>query len=360
MKWPYRYDVAISVAEEDRHVADALVPELKKKRICYYYYGENSPNTWGEDIIKLTIRYYGKRSRFVLLLTSETSVKKYWADVELKVALSENGNVLQLRLDDTPVDGISIHTIYRNWKEDPAEIAAALKEKIRKHKRRELMTMARFLLMTVFVLFPFIYFPLRPQPRGELPVFDRVIVTGAQSASGKGKEHPDIGQDSFYMSSTEVTIADFRKYCKSEHKSLPPQPPHTGDDSPIRNITWHEAQAFCKWVNGRLPTVTEWVYAAGNGVTKYSGGGTASLVAVYNKAKPLGIRSRKPNDLGIYDMSGNVAEWCEDWSDDRKEWKVVKGGAYNSSLDGLAVESVGFEHPYERRPEIGFRVVWDK
>jgi len=357
MKWPYRYDVAISVAEEDRAVADALVPELKKQRIGYYYYGENNPNVWGEDIIKLTIRNYGRRSRFVLLITSKTSVQKYWASIELKVALSVNKNILQLRADDSPVDERFKDTIYRDWKDNPAEIAADLKYRIRRHKRKrgEPLITTVIIPVVTLVLFSLIYyffvFWLRPVP----PV-GSVLVT-REMPSGKSGE---IVFHDFYIGSTEVTIAEYSRFCESVHRSLPPQPPNAGANSPVRNITWYEAQAFCEWVKGRLPTEAEWKYAAGYGATKYSGGGSAALVAVYDRAKPAVVRSRKPNDLGIYDMSGNVAEWCNDWSDESKKWKMVKGGAYNSSLDELAVESEAIEHPEERRPEIGFRVVWDK
>ena len=105
-----------------------------------------------------------------------------------------------------------------------------------------------------------------------------------------------------------------------------------GDDKPVMVNAWYDCQQFLNKLNSltsnsrpkgmvfRLPTEAEWEYAARGGRKskgyKYSGSEVPLSVAwcsVWNNAGPQPVATKSPNELGIYDMSGNVSEWCSDW-----------------------------------------------
>lgn len=368
----FKYDVAISVAEEDKHVARRIAAELKKRRVrCYYY--EESDN-WGEHLINLTADSYGRRARYVLLITSEIFVSKYWANLERLTALANiakgTPHILQLKLDETPIDGISRHVVYRRWENNPEEIAGIIQQKIRKQQRAYLRKAGRIITGTLFfVMAGLLVFYLSIPPQRSrakdkpLQKTEKVLVAGTTHWINGNSLSP-VGIDSFYISNTEVTIAQYRRFCESQGRNFPPQPPYSEEYGPVRNVTWYEAQDFCRWMDGRLPAEEEWEYAAGTGLaTIYSGHNNAAQVAVYSRQKPVRVATKEPNAFGLFDMTGNVAEWCGNWSDSSRQWKAVRGGSYRSRISPVNELSIAYrekERPDARQPYIGFRVVWDK
>ncbi|HEY1199805.1 MAG TPA: SUMF1/EgtB/PvdO family nonheme iron enzyme, partial [Niastella sp.] len=219
----------------------------------------------------------------------------------------------------------------------------------------------------------------------------RVIINEGSFTMGTDNGNPDDGPahtvslPRFALSKTEVTVSQYKSFCLYTGRHMPQEPGYGWtDNAPVVNVSWEDAMAYCKWVGGRLPTEAEWEYAAAAGVANiYSGSNRIDNVAIYganSHGKPAMAAKKSPNAFGLYDMTGNVAEWCADWYG-RKYYeqsgtnnpqgansgneKVIRGGAYNSAVnstqDGNQLrityrnsESLAARHPY-----IGFRVAWN-
>ena len=125
---------------------------------------------------------------------------------------------------------------------------------------------------------------------------------------------------SYSIGETEVTQALWKAVMGSNPSYF------KGDNLPVETVSWNDCQTFIRKLNGltgrhfRLPTEAEWEYAARGGNqsrhTQYSGSDNIDEVAWYrensgNKTHP--VKTKQPNELGIYDMTGNVWEWCQDW-----------------------------------------------
>jgi len=197
------------------------------------------------------------------------------------------------------------------------------------------------------------------------------------STSGDSNEKPvhTVRVDSFYIGTYEVTQDTYQELMGSNPSNW------KGDRLPVERVTWYEAVAFCNalsrlerrqeaytisgnnvsvdWEsNGyRLPTEAEWEYAARGGNQSqgytYAGSNTVGDVAWYyssnSGSRTHTVGEKQPNELGLYDMSGNVWEWCWDWFGSDYYGSSPAANPTGPSSGSHRVLRGGSWHPYARR-----------
>ncbi|HFS82513.1 MAG TPA: formylglycine-generating enzyme family protein, partial [Epsilonproteobacteria bacterium] len=150
----------------------------------------------------------------------------------------------------------------------------------------------------------------------------------------------------FDMGKYPVTVAEYMHFVKETKREDDRKWKEKEYNHPIISVSWHDAKAYCDWLSEktgdeyRLPTEAEWEYACRAGTTtKWSFGDDEEELEKYawyrensnRTTHPVG--EKKPNPWGLYDMHGNVWEWCEDWYDEDKDTKVLRGGSWNNVAD---------------------------
>lgn len=189
--------------------------------------------------------------------------------------------------------------------------------------------------------------------------------TSEQGSVAESNEKPvhSVTLSSFYMGETEVTQALW-KAVMGDNPSY-----FLGDDLPVEQVRWDDCQKFISKLNQmtgknfRLPSEAEWEYAARGGKKsrgyKYAGSNTIGNVAWYDGnsgSKTHIVKTKSPNELGLYDMSGNVYEWCNDWyanyNDDspvnpEKSYVILRRGGSFGDDGGCRVSSRDFFIPVD-------------
>ena len=177
----------------------------------------------------------------------------------------------------------------------------------------------------------------------------------------------------FWLAKTEVTQAQWRAIVGSA-----PSKQRGCDDCPVGDVSWEDVQKYLKRTDYRLPTEAEWEYAAGGGAEhqRWAGTNNETKLGEYvwyrgnstNMPHPVG--QKKPNNFGLFDMSGNVYEWCADWyqADYYKNsptdnpqgpatgtFRVARGGSWilDPRIAGVTFRLKAL--PSRRRTYLGFR-----
>ncbi len=263
-----------------------------------------------------------------------------------------------------------------------------------------------------------VLFEIRVKVQGGEDEPEMVYVEGGSfimgSNNGEADENPPhrVTVSSFYIGKYEIKVSEFKKFVDDTGYKTDAEKgdgsliwdgsnwskktgvnwrcdvagntrPQSEYNHPVIHVSWNDAVAYCEWLSRktgktyRLPTEAEWEYAARGGNKskgyKYSGSDDVEAVAWYwdnanKKTQPVG--TKQPNELGIYDMSGNVWEWCEDWfkgypgssgvSDYTNSYRVLRGGGWINDATDCRSANRGSDSPGGRDSLIGFRVVSPK
>ena len=253
---------------------------------------------------------------------------------------------------------------------------------------------------------------------------EMVEVTGGSFRMGdeKGIGEPDerpvqpVWLSNFSISPYEITFEEYDRYCQITGKHYPTDDGLGRGKRPVVNIDWYDAVEYCNWKsiedgfapcyyidkkhsdsanlndydqkkwtvvwdptkNGyRLPTEAEWEYAAREGMAHlsftYAGSDNVDAVGWYDNTPEIEdvqvVGLKTPNRLGLYDMSGNVWEWCWDWYGSYTEksvvnptgvskgmYRTIRSGSVNSKAAALRVCNRNYPFPEMRNFFIGFRM----
>ena len=229
------------------------------------------------------------------------------------------------------------------------------------------------------------------------------------SATGiEAHEKPEhqVELKSYYIAKTEVTFDDYDRYCDSTKQAKPTDINWGRGKRPVVIVSWLDAVAYCNWlskqeklqpcyvINGtdikwldtangyRLPTEAEWEYAARGGnkshKTLYAGAEKPDDVAWYNansNQQTQPIAQKTTNELGLYDMNGNVWEWVWDIYDGdyyqrspvadprgpaAGTYRTMRGGAWYNNVSYITVSSRQYHNPDFRQNSVGFRIARNK
>ncbi len=232
---------------------------------------------------------------------------------------------------------------------------------------------------------------------------DMIFVKGGTFKMGSNDGYADeapvhsVTLSDFYIGKYEVTVAQYRQFCSATNHRFPGLPDDDwyaehenaaqwqwNDTYPIVNISYFDAIAYCQWLSEltgehyTLPTEAQWEYAARGGNKsknyKYAGSNDIDEVAWYDETTrergPRSVGRLKPNELGIYDMSGNAWEWCLDYwgnysAKAQKDptgpaqggYKVIRGGSWYYVDDMAKLTSRDGPKPGKPNFNYGFRVV---
>ncbi len=181
----------------------------------------------------------------------------------------------------------------------------------------------------------------------------------------------------YYLDKFEVTNRQYLNFCRQTEYQLPyllraGQIPAGRENHPVVNMSWNDAEVYCKWVGKRLPTEAEWEKAArgtdgrtypwGNGWDQHLSNNRTSP---YEDTVPVGSFPKGASPYGIMDLAGNVWEWTDDWYksypgsdktfDQTGKMKVTRGGAYFYSIFLLLSSARNPLPPDDRSEYNGFR-----
>jgi formylglycine-generating enzyme required for sulfatase activity len=187
----------------------------------------------------------------------------------------------------------------------------------------------------------------------------------------------------FSIGKTEITVEQYKSYCIDTGVKMPKEPKWGWNTSePIVNVSWKDAVNYCTWLSKKtnknisLPTEAQWEYAAKGGefdINRLYSGGSPGWHNINSNQKAHAVGLNKPNKLKLFDMSGNVAEWCLDWYDNKyyknspnnnnpinkqeSTFKVIRGGHWFAHKTMCRISNRMHNKAKTKSSGIGFRVV---
>ena len=426
-----KHAVFISYSSQNKEAAKAVCHILEQNEIrCWIAPRDIPPGSEYGDFIDDAI----KCSKVVVVLFSETAASSVWVKGELNIAFEEQKVIIPFRLDNTPLKGqnrvilnhkhwIDAYPDYKTKFNDLLNAVAYAIGKKNELKFTEvvkpnyrIITKKNILLTSILSLFVVLFYfffqalsnfiydkqgmyvnakGLTSEQKSALSSIldDMVFVEGGSFVMGNTEEMSDFltGQDSlsrnphevcvdnFYICKYEVTQMQWKAFMALDGRCI-----EDGDKKAMDMLSWKDATAFADTLssitglNFSLPTEAQWEYAARGGKKSksyiFSGNDDPDEVAwtsFDNLSSSHNVGGKRYNELEIYDMTGNVAEWCKDYFEiytlekdtnpqgpDNGYNRVLRGGDFRiENFYDMKVSTRYFDSPFVNRKGAGLRLV---
>lgn len=277
----------------------------------------------------------------------------------------------------------------------PASVGAHV-YRVAKERRRRWLTRTTFAIciaMLVGLALVYDRYRRRETALAEVDGAPLALIAAGVFVMGDDEESPrrEIYLDSFYLDRFEVTVGRYGRFLQATGNSIKPDHWPESDlplvsDFAVVGVSWHDADAYCRWARRRLPTEAEWERAARTGdKRKYPWGSVEPTtaharfaVSATNAVYPDGVAKvgnhpAGATAAGIHDLAGNAAEWVKDWyapgilraqarnpqGPERGTGKVVRGGGWMDSAARITATKRMYLDPDQRMMDVGFRCARD-
>lgn len=227
-------------------------------------------------------------------------------------------------------------------------------------------------------------------PAGMVKIPSGYFERALEGAGPENKNHAQpIYMDSFYIDRFEVSNEEYMKFVNATGHGPPisiNDKRFNSPDQPVVGVSWHDAMAYAKWAGKRLPTESEWEKAAGGGTegrkwpwgNKWEPYSEFRYLNIFGKADnfeftaPVDYHKDGASPFGVYNMAGNVWEWCLDWYDNyyyknapeinpqgpaTGKWKTLKGGSWANTIENARIFNRIRNYPEAELEIYGFRCV---
>ena len=344
---------SVSPLLNSQEISQKTLPNLKLKAdvdCVFYLDGDKCLDLEAGSIKKLPL----SKGEYELRFVSKENDKDV---LEMEFAMPEVDKLLKVTLSE----------VVNNRLQKEEERRKAEEEKRQEEERRQKEKEGKFTVNGVEFKMVF--------------VEGGTFTMGATSEQGKyayKDEYPThrVTLSDYYIGETEVTQALWQAVMGSNPSYF------KGDNLPVERVSYEDVKTFISKLNGktgkkfRLPTEAEWEYAARGGNKskryKYSGSNNIDDVAWYidnsdDKTHP--VKTKRPNELGIYDMSGNVWEWCSDWyggyssnaqtnpqGPSSGSYRVIRGGSWRFDARSCRASDRNYGFLSYLRIILGFRL----
>lgn len=357
------HDVFISYSTRDKATADALCAFLEARKIrCWIAPRDVPPGAvWADALVDAI--HLGRV--FVLVLSNGACSSKQVLREVAEAADSEIA-ILPFRIEDVkPTRAMGYYINAVHWLD-------ALTPPLEQHLALLVARVQALLEVSPDEAIPgeLARAKREAEEKARRPIWQQigiemVTIPAGEFLNGDKKERVHLPE--YRLARTPVTNAQYRAFVEATGQRAPDhwgggRIPEGKEDHPVVEVSWEDAQAFCRWAGCRLPAEREWEKGA-RGTDgreypwgdKWEEGRCNSVEAGIRGTTPVGRYPEGASPYGLLDMAGNVWEWCEDWYDADRNFKVLRGGSWGDLWHYVRAANRLYYYPGNRLNIFGFR-----